>query len=185
MRPHSPPHAAERRARLGPILDKALGDAPGLASAAGKAGQSRSPDRAMEAAEGGTKVWHIELLDSCGGEQELMNPNEPKRPAMAQPIQLVFVLVRPESEERSEELPVGMLKIFVRAEDLPGVLGSEKVAKILARHCLTPVIRSAKRLTLYWLGDVLSVADRLRRGEIVIDFKTQTVAQKSLPHEQS
>jgi hypothetical protein len=99
-----------------------------------------------------------------------METNELKRTTTVHPIQLVFVLVRSESGERSGALPAGMLKLFVRAEDLPGVYGSVKVAKILAGQCMTPVVQSANRLTLYWLGDVISVADRLRRREITIDF---------------
>jgi len=74
-------------------------------------------------------------------------------------------------------MPPGQLKLFVRDADLPELFGSAKVAEILKKHCLEPVIRSASRLTLYWLGDVLSVADRLRRREIIIDLLKGTVTQ--------
>jgi len=63
----------------------------------------------------------------------------------------------------------GSLKLFVRAAELPAIFGSVKVARILARNHLKPTIRSP-RLTLYWLGDVFLVADRLRRGEIQIEL---------------
>lgn len=95
----------------------------------------------------------------------------------AERINLVFVFVRPTTDAKPVTLPSGPLKLFVHAADLPEMFGSAKVAEILKRHCLKPVVRSASRLTLYWLGDVLSVADRLRRRELVIDLSAGTVTQ--------
>lgn len=95
----------------------------------------------------------------------------------AERIDLVFILIRPATDKNPETLPPGQLKLFVHAGDLPEIFGSSKVAEILKKHCLTPVIKSASRLTLYWLGDVLSVADRLRRREIAVDLTTGTVTQ--------
>jgi hypothetical protein len=86
-------------------------------------------------------------------------------------VQLVFVLTRAAGEEPS--LPSGLLKLFVRAEELPTIYGSDKLAKILAKHCLTATVKSASRLTLCRIGDVISVADRLRRSDLTIDFRTR------------
>jgi hypothetical protein len=102
-------------------------------------------------------------------------------PATGGSLQIVFVVTCPAGQESS--LPPGLLKLFVRAEDLPGVFGSNKLAKILAKHCLTPTVKSASRLTLYWIGDVVSVADHLRHGDLVVDFRAGTVARKSPPND--
>ena len=97
-------------------------------------------------------------------------------------VQLVFVLPQPTEENATEVATPCTPKLFVRADELPAIFGSEKVAKILARNCLKPVVKSASRLTLYWLGDVVAVADQLRRGQIAIDVARQTVSRKSAPN---
>jgi hypothetical protein len=102
-------------------------------------------------------------------------------PATGSSLHLVFVLTCLAGHEPS--LPPGLLKLFVRAEDLPCIFGSDKLAKIMAKHCLTPTLKSASRLTLYWIGDVISVADRLRRGDLIVDFRAGTVARKSPPND--
>ena len=109
--------------------------------------------------------------------------NRLKEATACRPVQLVFVLARTAEQAQSEALPSGLPKLFVHAEELSNIFGSEKVAKILAKHCLTPTIKRPSRLTLYWLGDVLAVADRLRRGEITIDFDAGTAAAKLAPND--
>jgi hypothetical protein len=97
-------------------------------------------------------------------------------------VQLVFVLPRPADENAAEAATACTPKLFVRADELPAIFASEKVAKILARHCLKPVVKSASRLTLYWLGDVVAVADQLRRGEITIDVAREAISAKTTPN---
>ena len=97
-------------------------------------------------------------------------------------MQLVFVLPRPAEENAAEAATACTPKLFVRADELPAIFASKKVAKILARHCLKPIVKSASRLTLYWLGDDVAVADRLRRSEITIDVARQTVSTKTGPN---
>jgi hypothetical protein len=100
-------------------------------------------------------------------------------------VQLVFVLPRATDEGDSASTSACTPKLFVRAEELPAIFSSEKVAKILAKHCLTPVVQSASRLKLYWLGDVVAVADRLRRGEISVNVAEESVFRKSTPNTSS
>jgi len=100
-------------------------------------------------------------------------------------VQLVFVLPRAPAEGDGASASACTPKLFVRAEELPAIFSSEKVAKILAKHCLTPVVQSASRLKLYWLGDVVAVADQLRRGEIGVNVAEESVFRKTAPNTSS
>jgi len=100
-------------------------------------------------------------------------------------VQLVFVLPGAPEDGDSASASACTPKLFVRAEELPAIFSSEKVAKILAKHCLTPVVQSASRLKLYWLGDVVAVADQLRRGEIGVNVAEESVFRKTAPNTSS